>query len=215
MGFDEPVAGPTISDAPSIEPSTGASVEAPPRPRGRPRSGGMSQKNISGIEAMLLAIHNSLKASTHIEECGLSPEEARELVNSYNEVCIYYPAAQLPAHIAALIGFCSAVTVTYGSRIAAYRLRKSMQPRPPARPGQPGQAPGPAPAARPAAMNGHGAAPAQPPPSAFTPAPAPPVERPPAPGEPVPVRMRTGHIEGVGEVVFDENDPLLKGGKLN
>ena len=147
-GFAEPVAGPAISDTPSIEPSTGENVAPPPRPRGRARGAGMAAKQLSGIEAMLLAIHNSLKASFKIDELGLSPDEARELVNSYNEVCIYYPSLQLPAHIAAITGFCSCVSITYGSRIAAYRVRTAGAARPTAR--QPGAAPArPAPAAPP------------------------------------------------------------------
>jgi hypothetical protein len=197
-GFTDPVAGPQTPEA-VTEPSTGETVErrGPGRPRG---TGNRAKISASGIEALLLGIHNTLYTVFGAEELKLQDAEARELANAYAGVAAEYPALNFDPKYAALANFAGVVSIVYGTRLASFKMRMAMKK----------------PAQRQAPVMQHGPtnnAPSmtQPPVNQFA---GPEIPTPEAPKGPLPAELRTAQIPGVGEIVFDPSHPL-SGGKPN
>ena len=189
-GSAEPVAF-TLTGA---EADTGTiSAGGEKRKRGRPPgSKNAGTINISGVEKLLLGIHTTLHAAFKAPELELGEDEAREMAKAYADVAACYPALQIPAEVTAIANLCGVVSIVYGSRISAYRMRMASERRQgraaqPAKPFVPPTAPIPD-----NQMNG--------------------VEQP-GPAKPVPQDVRKGVIAGIGEIEFPEDHPLMRGNK--
>src|SRR5215469_4001946 len=175
----------------SAEPAASGVIlgDTEPRRRGRPK-GSRNVKagaplDISGIEKLLLGIHTTL--ARVIPEMEMPPDEAHEIASAYCGVAEYYPIMRLPDETVALITFASVVSLSYGTRFAAWRMRMMMQqpaPRPPPQAAPPPTQPPPA-------RNGHDK-------TATSSA-----------------AIRTGEVPGVGNVEFPPDHPLVRGNKLN
>jgi len=140
----------------------------------------------------LLGIHSTLQLVTGAQEFALSNEEARELAKAYADVAKYYPSLTLDNRYSAIATLGAQVSIIYGSRIMAYRMRVASQNK--AR-GTQQRATQPAPAQQPVPateMNGVAAPP-------------------PAKTEPVSKELRTGEIPGVGSIEFSPDHPLVGG----
>lgn len=186
-GDTAPVGSPDTTDEPGGEPAR--------RKRGRPRGSrtGSAQQaktgpiNISGVEKLLLGIHNTLQAAFSVPELALDDSEAKELAKAYTDVAAFYPVMRLADNVTALVNLGSVVAIVYGSRISAWRFRKSMERKPPPPP-------------RPDA--------------ALRAAPSPPQPGQAPREEPrrVPDEARVGEIPGVGNIVFPADHELMGGG---
>jgi|SRR5580700_499698 hypothetical protein len=194
-GFNDAVAGPQAPEA-NTEPSTGETIARRGRPRG---STNHSKVSASGIESLLLGIHNTLHVVFGAEELKLQQAEAAELANAYAAVAAEYPALNFDPKYAALANFAGVVSIVYGSRLAAFRMRMAMTR------GQRRVSPI-IPTTN--TMTDAQSTIVQPPVNQFNGAEIPVQEE---PRGPLPTELRTGIIPGVGEIVFDENHPLAKG----
>lgn len=197
-GFTDPVSGPQTPES-TTEPSTGETVAAPRRGR-PPGSATKTKLNISGVETCLLGIHTTLAMMLGVPELEMNKPEAEQLAEAYANVAAHYPVMQLPDKQLALVNFGSTVAIIYGAKLAAYKMRKAMS-RPsvvtPLRP-------------QPARTTGSGVSTA-PPPNEFNASagqPANGVDLTPKEEIPVPQSLRTGHIPGIGDVVFPADNPL-------
>lgn len=134
-GFTAPVDGPQQEAGPNVtvEPTTGAEIKRGP---GRPRGSG-TRKPIaaSGIETLLLGIHSTLLAVFKAPELDLDRDEAKQLAAAYADVAEYYPVLNFDPKYAALANFAGVVSIVYGSRVAAWRMRRMMTPQQRSRPG--------------------------------------------------------------------------------
>lgn len=135
----------------------------------------------------MLGIHSTLHVAFKIPELELEQGEAREIAKAYADVAEHYSFLKIDPKFAAVANLCAAVSITYGSRITAYRLRMANE-RALRRAQSPQTAPfvEPTPAA-PAANNGARRA------------------------MQTDATLRTGHVEGVGDVEFPPDHPLVKG----
>lgn len=164
---------------------------------------------------------------------GMDSDEAREIAKAYADVAQYYPKMKLPGHVSAVVTLGTLVTVNYGARIVAYRMRKanerfqaSQAPRTQAAPqgvslrttppmnsmgGQPVTPIKPV-AIDPSAQNSASVAT---PPDANIPKPSPDgwtaPENAPLQRRIITDEVRTGEIPGVGKIVFPSDHPLLGG----
>jgi hypothetical protein len=196
-GFTDPVAGPQSPES-TIEPSTGETVE--PRRRGRPPGPSRPKIQASGVEALLLGIHNTLYTVFNVEELELQPAEAKQLATAYADVAAHYPMMNFDPKYAALANFAGVVSIVYGSRFMAFRMRHAMKSSSPK--GFAGRGP-----IQQSPVNAQSQT-VQPPTNEFNgqeiPTPEP-VKR------PLPPELRESNIPGVGKIVFDENHPLVRG----
>jgi hypothetical protein len=189
-GFTAPVSGP-------IDPGPGSTTETlsgdePRRGPGRPRGSSNRPKiNVSGVETLLLGIHQALHMMSGIAELDMNKDEAAQLAKAYDDAAQFYPILNLDPKLAATLNLASVVSIVYGSKFLAYRLRRTLSApaKPAPQPVQQPQAPGPV--LTPADVNG----------ASFNP-PKPPLITP---------EMRVGEIPGVGLVTFPEGHEL--GGK--
>ena len=187
-GFTAPVSGP-------VDPGPGSTQEAlsgeePKRGPGRPRGSSNRPKiNVTGVETLLLGIHQALHTMTGVPEFDMNRDEAAQLAKAYEETAQFYPVLNLDPKLAATLNLVSVVSIVYGSKLLAYRLRRSLAPRRAAP-----AAPVPAKA---------GFVPTQPPAPDINGvdfnAPKPPEMKP---------EMRVGEIPGVGKVTFPEGHEL-------
>ena len=193
---------PTTFDGGSIEPvgspETGSNGETGEIKRGRGRPPGSrngagtkakaAPLNISGVEKVLLGIHTTLQAAFSIPELELSKEEASEMAKAYSDVAVFYPKLLLSDQVAATFNLLSVTAIVYGSRISAWRFRKSMERKqpPPPRPDAALRAAPPAPS---------------------------PGEAPREQPRKVPDEARVGEIPGVGNIVFPADHELMGGKK--
>jgi hypothetical protein len=151
------------------------------------------------MEQLLLGIHGTLAAATRASEFELDQQEARAIAEAYTEAAKHYPALNIDPKHAAIMNLGSTLSIVYGSRIIAYRARKSLER---AQRRTNSGAPPVAPQARPAAPQEQPAA----------------VHVETINGIPVPPPMptaeiRTGEIAGVGNIVFPADHPLVSGRK--
>lgn len=194
-GFTAPAEGP-IEAGPGVttEPTTGAEIRRGP---GRPRGATRKPISASGVETLLLGIHSTLQAVFKAEELGLDKEEARLLAQSYSDVAEHYPVLNFDPKYAALANFAGTISLVYGSKIAAFRLRKMLTPR--------GLRQQPMPQA-----------PRQ---AASTPMPETPFMSPEVNGvdlnaqgrRDVPQEAKTSVIPGVGAIEFPDDHPMISG----
>lgn len=117
--------------------------------------------------------------------------EAREISKAYADVAEYYPSMKMNGETAAVLNFVAIVSVNYGARFMAYRLRTKAE--------------------RAKQVSGREtpihSTPVPPPPTFTTqPSPAPMTEKPVMTKE-----VRTGEIPGVGSIEFPANHPLMGG----
>jgi hypothetical protein len=201
-GFTDPVSGPQTPES-NTEPSTGETVQR--RGPGRPRGTGARPKiNASGVEKLLLGIHHTLRTVTGVEELDMNEHEARELASAYADVSEYYPIMNFDPKYAALANFVGVVSLVYGTKLMALKMRHSMNKIPRrASPITPAQQPMQNPVNAQSTQT-------QPPVNEFNGQEVPAPE--PAKG-PLPPELRKAHIAGVGDIVFDENHPLVTGRK--
>jgi hypothetical protein len=129
-GFDAPVSGP--SDPGPGNTTEALSGEEPRRGPGRPRGSSNSKikLDISGIETLLLGLHQSLAMVTNIPELGMNRDEAAQIAKAYRDAAEYYPILALDPKIAATLNLGTTVAIVYGSKILAYRMRQSMNTAP-------------------------------------------------------------------------------------
>lgn len=124
-GYTEPV--PTFAAGTD----TGTINTGTPRKRGRPPGSTNRAKevplSVSGIETLLLGIHTTLLHATGAPEFELSPEEANQLSKAYCDVALHYPSLALAPNVAAIVNLGTTVSIVYGSRFAAYRMRRAME----------------------------------------------------------------------------------------
>lgn len=184
--------GEAVGNAPADDNGTVSTSPDKPR-RGRPPGSGgkASSIDISGVEKLLLGIHSTLQLVTGAQEFALSNDEARELAKAYADVAKYYPSLTLDNRYSAIATLGAQVSIIYGSRIMAYRMRLASEKR---SQGTQQRASQPAPAQQPVPveqMNG--------------------VATPPAKAEPVSKELRTGEIPGVGNIEFPPDHPLMGG----
>jgi hypothetical protein len=185
VGSDEAKIEATITPEPSPAPRRGR----PPGPR--------TQINVSGLEQLLLGVHTTLMHATKAPEWELGPEEARAIAEAYTEAAKHYPSLNIDPKHAAVVNLGTTLSIVYGSRIAAFRMRKNIERG--ARRGNiaqpviiPQPAPEPASGMRAEQVNGA------------------PVEQ----AAPVMTQeIRTGEIAGVGNIVFPSDHPLVSGRK--
>jgi hypothetical protein len=61
-----------------------------------------------------------------IAELSLNNDEAAQLAKAYGDAAEFYPFLNLDPKIAATLNLASVVSIVYGSKLLAYRLRRSM-----------------------------------------------------------------------------------------
>lgn len=195
-GFTAAVEGPqeTGPNA-TIEPTTGAEIKRGP---GRPRGATRKPISTSGVETLLLGIHSTLHAVFKADELAMDKEEARLLAQSYSDVAEFYPMMNFDPKYAALANFAGTIALVYGAKLTAFRLRKMMQgprgqivPRPQA---QQRQQQNPIPENSFVSPNINGVDP-----GAIN-------EK-----RDVPREARMSRIEGVGDIEFPPDHPLVSG----
>lgn len=133
----DPVTGDRIGDAGNDSdsgPSDGDGEPARKR-RGRPKGYKLGPRvaketprsaSLAGIEQLLLSIHGIAAATLNIEELELMPAEAKSLTEAINGVAKHYPVGMSEKTLAwANLGIV-AIGV-YGTRVAAYGIRKKME----------------------------------------------------------------------------------------
>jgi hypothetical protein len=170
-------------------------IDAPKRGRPPGSRSKPVQINITGLEALLLGIHQTLQAATQVPEFGMSPVEAHNIAEAWAEAAKHYPVLNLDPKVAAIINLGTTISIVYGSRITAFKIRKSIEraQRRPIQPAPPTNQPTPVQHAgmMQEQVNGH-------------------IPEPPKP--PVATReIRTGEIPGVGNIEFPPDHPLVKG----
>jgi hypothetical protein len=190
-----------VGDPPPVPAPPDATEAKPPEPdiarrRGRP-PGPRGNINASGMEQLLLGIHTTLYHATKAPEWELGKEEAHAVAEAYAEAAKHYPMLNIDPKHAAVINLGTTLSIVYGSRVMAFRMRKAMERG--ARPQRVNTAPvtpaQPAPAMRAETLNG---------------IPVPPETKPP----PVPTEeLRTGEVPGLGNIVFPADHPLVSGRK--
>lgn len=120
----------------------------------------------------------------------MDKNEAHELANAYANVAQYYPSLNLDPKYAALGNLGACISIVYGSKIMAYRMRMAYEKSERQR-------------------NGHQtASPVQ-----AAPVPEPQNGAAKADAKPVPEAVRTGEIPGVGSITFPPDHPLMGGRK--
>lgn len=169
------------------------------RGRGRPRGSTNTKKpgafniSVSGIEKLLLGIHETLYRFTGAPELELKADDAKQLAEAYRDVALHYPTLALDDKTAAVLNMIGVSAGVYGTRLAAFRLRMWMQHEA-TKGSKPAPVPQPVKAADHApGMNGN--------------APGAPVITPKVPDK----EIRTGEIAGVGTVEFPADHPLVRG----
>jgi hypothetical protein len=197
-GFTAAAEGP-IEAGPgaTVEPTTGAEIRRGP---GRPRGATRKPVSASGVETLLLGIHSTLHAVFKAEELSLDKEEARLLAQSYADVAEHYPVLNFDPKYAALANFAGTISLVYGSKIAAFRMRRAFAPRGsvrqqpmPQAPRQPQQTPVP-----------DGA-------QFMTPEINGVDQNAPNAKREVPAEAKTSIIPGVGTVQFPDDHPMING----
>lgn len=189
-GHREPVAGPFDTPAQPETPDETPVAGEPRRKRGRPpgssnRAPKVLPINVSGVEQLLLGIHTTLFMATSIPELELSENEAREIAKAYNEAVKHYPILNVDPKHAALLNLGSVLSITYGSRVIAWKART----------------------AKPSTQRSQSAAPPQPQNTMNG-------QSPPMPSElqqPSAPKVNVGEIPGVGNVEFPPDHDLVRG----
>ena len=194
--YSEPVAG-TFTNAATAADNGTVSTARRGRPPGSRNSVKTGTVDISGVEVLLLGIHNTLAAATSIPEIEMNEAEAHKLASAYADVCRYYPVFALDPKVAAVLNLGSQVSLIYGSKIVAYRMRRAMEgPKPQHPPVNPAVRPTPVAAPQTSARMPDNQFNGKP----LDPQPAPPSKE-----------QRTARVVGIGEVEFPADHPLLKG----
>lgn len=168
-------------------------INTDPAKRGRGRPPGSGKKapiDISGVEKLLLGIHQGLMLIGAPPEFALSSAEAHEISKAYAEVAKYYPALTLDNRYTAISTLGAQLSIIYGSRFMSYKMRTASEKRTPQ-------------------QRANQSAPPQSPISE-TPGVAPPAKT-----EPVSRELRTGEIPGVGNIEFPADHPLMGGRRPN
>jgi len=124
---------------------------------------------------------------------GMDNTEAKELAKAYADVAAFYPALRLADNVTAMLNFGSVVAIVYGSKITAYKWRRSMEKS--------------ASKAQQQNTQRHDAALAASPPTQANG--SAPQDKP----RIVPDEARKGEIPGVGTIEFPADHPLMGGRK--
>jgi hypothetical protein len=143
------------------------------------------------LEKILLSTHRAIAFLVQAPEFQLDDAEASEMAKAVSDVNALYPVRWLTDEMVAWGTLAEVMFVVYGTKFAAYKLRRNLEKR---------EVPGPRPAPRPTVVN-----PATPPDQMNGSAPK---ERPPLSAE-----LRTGEIAGVGKIEFPADHPLMGGRK--
>lgn len=100
------------------------------KPGSRNAAKASSKLDVSGVESILFSAHAMLASLTKVNELSIEKEEAATLAQAISNVSRHYDVAanQQTLDWANLIMVCGSL---YGSRMFAYRLRKSSEKRKP------------------------------------------------------------------------------------
>ena len=218
-GFDPSAATVGYTEAIGVPPETappGASPSPDAPRRGRPPGSRNSRANISigGMETLLVGIHATMTAAFSIPEFEMSKEEAHQISEAWAETAKYYPVLNFDPAVAAPINLATTLCIVYGSRIAAFKIRKNAE-HAQARQRIPQNNPAPL------TTNPPTPAPQQHPPPGVTQQDIDRMPMPPAPTfmngsgkeKSAPRDIRTGIIAGVGAIEFPPDHPLVSGRK--
>jgi len=115
-----------IEIEPGEQPSeqTRAAVEGKPK-RGRPRK---ADRNLQGMEQMLLAMHMMIATATGASEMMLSPPEGHMLAEALATLSDHYKI-KLDGKAGAVLGLIYAAGAVYGPRAVAIAIRVRKQKR--------------------------------------------------------------------------------------
>lgn len=127
----------TIGGIPITSPaSAGSAGPAGDAPRKRGRPAGSTSKSatrekaapttLKGIEKILFSMHTMVAGFVDIPEIEISKDESTMMAEAIAEVASHYNATLDPKALA-WFGFAGAMGAVYGPRVAAFRMRKSME----------------------------------------------------------------------------------------